>query len=361
MTATFVTGGAGFIGTELVRRLLIAGGRVTVFDDLSTAEPDWREAALCGADNDAGSRLRFLAGDVLDLPTLTAAMAAHDTVVHLAANTDIAGGFAEPRLDLDGCVIGSWNVFRAMHTLDIRRVWYASSGVVYGRPSRIPTAEGYGPLQPESHYAAGKLAGESLLSGFAHLYGWRAIAFRFGNTVGPRSNHGVVHDLVVKLVRDPSRLPLLGDGNQRKPYIAVEDVVEAMLHAAATSETPMEVYNVATSGTLSVIDVAGLAIDALGLPRGSVTIEPQPVTGGGGWRGDTPLVALDTTSITSLGWHPRMTAAEAVSHAARGAHARLRAPGARLLTAAERRASPALVPMAQWASEPGAPATPVDS
>ena len=118
---------------------------------------------------------------------------------------------------LRASVVGTEHVCEAMRAVGIAEIWFASSGVVYGRPARIPTGEGDGPLLPESHYAAAKLAGEALISGFASLYGWRAYAFRFGNTVGPRSNHGVVHDFVVKLLRDPNRLEILGDGTQAKP------------------------------------------------------------------------------------------------------------------------------------------------
>ena len=138
-----------------------------------------------------------------------------------------------------------------MLELDIRELWYASSGVVYGRPSRIPTAESDGPLLPESHYAAAKLAGEAIISGFAHLYGWRALVFRFGNTVGPSSNHGVVHDFVVKLLRDPDALEILGDGTQAKPYVAVTDLVAGMRHGCRHAcGRPVTVLNIGPEGTL---------------------------------------------------------------------------------------------------------------
>ncbi|MBA2718155.1 MAG: NAD-dependent epimerase/dehydratase family protein [Chloroflexi bacterium] len=329
---TFVTGGAGFIGGEVVASLLADGAAVTVFDNLSTAELDWATRFAPDA------RLDFVLGDVTDGAALRRAMAGHERVVHLASGTDIAGGLDHPERDFASGVVATERVCESMHAAGIRELWFASSGVVYGRPARIPTAEGDGPLLPESHYAAAKLAGEALIAGFANLYGWRALAFRFGNTVGPRSNHGVVHDFVVKLLRDPGRLDILGDGRQAKPYIAVGDLVGGMRRAVAVSpRAPVTILNVGTEGTLTVLDVAGLVIDALGLQRDSVELAFAGGTSdGGGWPGDTARVAFDTSAIRSLGWLPAQTAAEAVRATALGIAARYRAGGRPLLTASER-------------------------
>ena len=332
---TFVTGGAGFIGGELVASLLALGGEVTVFDDLSNALADWSDPFS------AEPRFRFVRGDANDIDAIVAAMPGHDRVVHLAAGTDIAGGFAHPERDFVTGIATTEAVCDAMRQLEIKELWYASSGVVYGHPDPpIPSVEHGGPLLPESHYAAAKLAGEAIISGFAHLYGWRAFIYRFGNTVGMRSNHGVVHDFVVKLLRDPSRLEVLGDGSQAKPYIAVGDLVNGMRHAATTaSPRPVTILNVGPQGTLSVREVADIVISALGLRRGSVELEFQGTGGGGGWPGDTARVEFDTTAIRSLGWRPSMTAEQAVHAAARGISEQYRATGRSLLTAAERRSA----------------------
>lgn len=329
---TFVTGGAGFIGTEVVASLLADGAAITVFDNLSTAESDWRSSFP----PDAG--LEFVRGDVTDDTTLRSAMAGHERVVHLASGTDIAGGLGRPERDFASGVVGTELVCEAMHALGIRELWFASSGVIYGRPRRIPTAEGDGPMLPESHYAAAKLAGEALIAGFANLYDWRAYAFRFGNTVGPRSNHGVVHDLVVKLLRNSHRLEILGDGRQAKPYIAVGDLVDGMRRAvAAAPRAPITVLNVGTEGTLTVHDVATIIIEALELETGSVElVRAGGSADGGGWRGDTALVELDTSAIRSFGWQPAHTAAEAVRDAALAIAARYRTGERTLLTASER-------------------------
>jgi UDP-glucose 4-epimerase len=333
---TFVTGGAGFIGGELVASLLRDGASVTVFDNLSTAEPDWASRF------DGNAQLTFVHGDITHGARLRDAMAGHGRVVHLASGTDIIGGFGHPERDFESGVVGTELVCESMRALGIDELWFASSGVVYGRPARIPTGEGDGPLLPESHYAAAKLAGEAVISGFASLYGWRASAFRFGNTVGPRSNHGVVHDFVIKLLRDPTRLAILGDGTQAKPYIAVDDLVSGIRSgAAAVPRAPLTILNVGTEGTITVRRVAAIVIEALGLEPGSVELEYSvPDAGGGGWPGDTAYVEFETSALRALGWVPSMTAAEAIGTAARGIADHYRGSGKPLLTKAERGARP---------------------
>ncbi len=341
----FVTGGEGFIGSTLVAALLARGLRVTIFDDLSATDGH-RSAALAeteavaDATTDPHPRLRFVRGDVRDLAALEAAMAGHGLVAHLAAHTDIALGRTDPWRDFQVNVVGTWNVLEAMRRLDVGRLMFASSGTVYGYPASVPTAESYGPLLPESPYAAAKLAGESLIAGSAALHGWRALAFRFGNTVGEHSDHGLVHDLVVKLLRDPGCLELLGDGRQAKPYVAVDDVVAAMLLAESVAPAAtLTVLNVGTSGTLTVARVAELVIDALGLDDTAVErVYLEGAARGGGWPGDTPLVDLDTAALRALGWAPRYSAEEAIRRAAIGTRDRLLRCGLPLLTTAERRA-----------------------
>ncbi len=176
---SLVTGGAGFIGGEVVSSLLDDGCEVTILDDLSTASPGW-EARLAG-----GRGWRLVEGDVAEADAVEAAIAGCRRVVHLAAGTDIAGGYGHPERDFRAGIQGTETVCEAMLRHGVTDLWYASSGVVYGDSHGRPTAEGDGPFRPASHYAAGKLAGEAIVSGFAHLYGWRALAFRFGNTEGP--------------------------------------------------------------------------------------------------------------------------------------------------------------------------------
>ncbi|MBA2382520.1 MAG: NAD-dependent epimerase/dehydratase family protein [Chloroflexi bacterium] len=337
---TFVTGGAGFIGSELVSALLADGGEITVLDNLSSAAPDWVDRMI------PTPRLSFVEGDAASAPTVRAAMAGHDRVVHLAAGTDIAAGHGHPERDFASGIVATEVVCEAMREHGIRELWYASSGVVYGHPTRTPTAEDDGPLRPESHYAAAKVAGEAIIAGFAHLYDWRAFAFRFGNTVGARSDHGVVHDFVVKLLRDPTRLEILGDGSQAKPYVAVDDLVAGMRHAADRAPLrPLTVLNLGPEGTLLVRRVAELVIEAIGLSSDAVELSfSGAAPGGGGWPGDTAVVEFDISAARALGWQPRASASAAVQAAARGIAATYRATGRPLLTSQERRAAARLVP-----------------
>jgi UDP-glucose 4-epimerase len=332
-----VTGGAGFIAHDLIVDLVGAGHEVTIFDNLATAEPDWveaLEARLGPARWRAGARVAL--GDVRDLRQVEVACEGQDAVVHLASSTDIPGGAADPRLDFEGCLVGTWNVLEGMRRRGVGRLLYSSSGVVYGGLAAGPSREDSGPLRPESHYAAAKLAAESLISGFAHLYGWKATVFRFGNTIGSRASHGVVHDFVVKLLRDPERLEILGDGRQAKPFIAVDDLVEAMRVASRAAATErVATYNVATAPPVPIAEVAQLVARAVGIDARGLCLE----LGGqaGGWPGDTRLVDLDPEALHGLGWRPARDGRAAVEWAARGIAARYRQSGAPLLTAIERR------------------------
>lgn len=235
-----------------------------------------------------------------------AACRGHDIVVHLASSTDIPGGAEDPRLDFEGCVVGTSNLLRATQRTGIRRLVHASSGVVYGSVVARPSNESVGPLLPESH---------------AHLGGWRAVIFRFGNVIGARTNHGVVHDFVVKLLRDPSRLDVLGDGRQAKPFISVADLVRGIRVASAASVNgPVTTYNVATDGAVALSDVARIVAVALGLDPDAVSVEPS--TQRRGWPGDTTQVNLDCQALRALGWSPALDGREAVLTAARGIAAR---------------------------------------
>lgn len=331
---TLVTGGAGFIGAEVVLSLLDDGCEVVILDDLSTAAPDWRDHL------DSRSGWSLVIADVADEMAVRAAIEGCKRVIHLAASTDIAGGVGHPERDFGTCVVGTQVVCDAMLQAGVRDLWFASSGVIYGASNGRPLAEGDGPYRPASHYAADKLAGEAIISGFAHLYGWRAIAFRFGNTVGARSDHGVVHDFVVKLLRDPTSLELLGDGRQAKPYVDVRDLVVGMRHAASVVDAPFTPLNVGPPGTVTVDDIATIVIEALGLDASTVDRHHRQVSDdGGGWPGDTPLVAFDMSSMARLGWTPAMDAGDAIRHSATAIADRYRVGDRALLTAAERRAA----------------------
>src|SRR3984885_12922745 len=292
----FLTGGAGFIGSHLADSLLAdpSVASVTVYDNFSSGR-EWHYAAFLGDE-----RFRMVRADVQDLEELTEAMAGHDVVVHLASNPDIARAVTEPDIDFYQGTVLTNNVVEAMRCSGVPRLLYASGSGVYGELGSIEAYEDFGPLIPTSTYGASKLAGEALIASYCAMFDLRACAFRFGNVVGARQTHGVGFDFIRRLRVQPDRLRILGDGEQSKSYIHVEDVVEAVLLAYRTSPSPFEVYNVATGDYVTVTEIAQLAIEVAGLAADQVRLE---YTGGDrGWKGDVPIVRLNTDRIRSLGW-----------------------------------------------------------
>jgi UDP-glucose 4-epimerase len=296
MRRVVVVGGAGFIGAHFVETLLATAEteRVTVYDNFSSG----RRWHLSAVEHDA--RLEIVVGEVGDLESLCAAVAGHDTVIHLASNPDIAAAATDPAIDFDQGTVLTHHVAEAARRGDVRLVLYASGSGVYGDLGEIEAQEDHGPMVPVSTYGASKLAGEALLSSYAAMFDIPARCFRFGNVVGPRQTHGVGFDFVRRLLADPTRLRILGDGRQSKSYVHVDDVIAAVLTAGRQVTQPFAVFNVATEDYITVTEIAELAMEMLGLPAGSTTFE---YTGGDrGWKGDVPVVRLNSERIRSLGW-----------------------------------------------------------
>jgi UDP-glucose 4-epimerase len=307
----FIVGGAGFIGSHFVDRLLADAGadRVTIYDNYSSGRR-WHHAA-----HDADPRFAAVEGDAGDLGQLREAMDGHDVVIHLASNPDIAAATTNPAIDFDQGTVLTNNVLEAMRTTSAQRLLYASGSGVYGDLGHTEAHEDHGPLLPGSTYGASKLAGEALICSYVAMFDLTACAFRFGNVVGPRQTHGVGFDFVRRLLKDPTCLTILGDGSQSKSYIDVGDVVAAVLLAHRATRQPFLAYNVATGDHITVSDIARLAVDVLGLDPAAVTFE---YTGGDrGWKGDVPIVRLDTRRIRELGWRQTAGSAEALAHAMR--------------------------------------------
>ncbi|HEY3722271.1 MAG TPA: NAD-dependent epimerase/dehydratase family protein [Acidimicrobiia bacterium] len=307
MTARFfIVGGAGFIGSHFAEHLLgrAGTGAVTVYDNFSSG----REWHLHGCSDDG--RFTIVRGEVADLERLTAAMRDHDVVIHLASNPDIARAATEPTVDFDEGTLLTQNVVEAMRVSGASRILYASGSGVYGDLGSLEVTEDHGPLLPTSTYGASKLAGEALIAGYCAMFGLTGRAFRFGNVVGPHQTHGVGFDFVRRLLDDPSRLAILGDGRQSKSYIHVTDVIAAVLLANDRETRPYQVYNVATGDYVSVTEIAELAAECVGLDPQQVAFEYSG--GDRGWKGDVPIVRLDTARIRSLGWSNVMLAREAL-------------------------------------------------
>jgi len=300
-----VVGGAGFIGSHFVDRLLADAATevVTVYDNFSSG----REWHLRG--HDADDRLVVCKGDVKDLESLVDAMGGHDLAIHLASNPDIARAATEPAVDFDEGTLLTHHVLEAARRAGVARILYASGSGVYGDLGDLEVAEDHGPLLPVSTYGASKLAGEALIGAYCHMFGLTGRAFRFANVVGPRQTHGVGFDFLRMLQADPTRLPILGDGTQSKSYIHVYDVIDAVLTASATADA-FQVYNVGTGDYITVREIADLVAGCLGLAPADV--EHRFTGGDRGWLGDVPIVRLNTDRIRALGWANRWSTAEAL-------------------------------------------------
>ncbi len=302
-----VTGAAGFIGSHMVERLLAEGSTVTGYDNLSLGRMDNLLPVL------EHPRFSFVQADLLGLETLKRTMAGHDLVVHLGANTEIQRGNQDPRIDLENCTMATFNVLEAMRTTGVRRVLFASSACVYGDHPIRPYREELGPLMPISMYGAAKLACEALISSYSHLYDVRGLMFRFGNVVGARMGHGVVYDFIHKLRNNPRELEVLGDGNQIKNYVLVEECVDGMLFAHQQSKEQCDVFNLGTDTITRAVEIAQIVCQEMDLKD----VRFRFTGGKRGWPGDQPHIAYDTSKIARLGWRVKHTSSEAVRIAAR--------------------------------------------
>ena len=297
----FVTGGAGFVGSNLTDRLVEDGNEVVVFDNFSTGRDQFLEGAI------ASGRVTVVRGDVLDADGVRAAMAGCDLVAHIAANADVRFGTLHPRKDLEQNTIATFNVLEAMRAHGVKRLLFASTGSIYGEPDVFPTPENAPFPVQTSLYGASKLACEGMISAYCEGYGMQAWIFRFVSILGERYTHGHVFDFVRSLRENPAHLRVLGNGKQRKSYLYVRDCVDAMIVALAKANGRINILNVGADEYCEVTDSVGWITERLGLkPR----IE---FTGGDrGWVGDSPFIFLDCTRLRSLGWRPRLSIRDGV-------------------------------------------------
>jgi UDP-glucose 4-epimerase len=303
MRRVCITGGAGFIGSNLADRLASTGVQVVIVDDFRTGRREFIADAL------AQPGVSLVQGDVLDPAVLDRAVDGCDWVFHLQANADVRFGLEHPRRDLEQNTLATSNVLEAMRAHGVTQIAFSSTGSIYGEPEVFPTPENAPfPIQT-SLYGASKLAGEGLISAYAAGYGFTGLIFRFVSILGERYTHGHVFDFFRALQRDPTRLRVLGDGRQEKSYLYVQDCLSAILTAAAhhAGEPGAHVYNLGTEETIVVDDSIALIAEELDLRP-----ELQYTGGTRGWTGDSPLIRLDTTRIRSLGWAPQLTIAQAI-------------------------------------------------
>lgn len=303
-----VTGGAGFIGSHLCDRLLARGDEVHALDNLSLGR---RENLAHNLDHRA---FRFIEADLLEVEPLRALFEAerYDAVFHLAANSDIQRSARETDLDLRLTFLTTHNVAECARLGGVREILFASSSTIYGLHDG-PLSEQTGPLFPVSLYGAAKLAAEGFLSAYASMFDLSVWIFRLPNVVGARMTHGCVYDFIHHLREDPSQLVILGDGSQCKPYVHVEDVLDAMLLAWEHSRERINCFNIGTDSTTSVREIARIVIEEMGL----CDVRLKYMGGESGWPGDVPRFQYDAGKIYALGWKARRTSDEAVRTAVR--------------------------------------------
>lgn len=292
----FVTGCAGFIGSNLVDCLLQQGHEVVGYDNLSTGKIEFLAQAQ------QSPHFQLIRGDTLDLDRLTEAVAGADFVFHLAANADVRFGLNHPRKDLEQNTLATFNVLEAMRANGVKRIAFSSTGSIYGEPELFPTPEDAPFPVQTSLYGASKLAGEGLIGAYCEGYGFQGFIFRFVSILGERYSHGHVFDFYKKLLANPHEIEVLGNGQQRKSYLYVGDCIEAMQTVIERAKDKVDIYNLGTDEYCMVDDSLGWITEHLGL-------KPQRRYSGGerGWVGDSPFIFLDTHKVRTLGWRPRLT------------------------------------------------------
>jgi UDP-glucose 4-epimerase len=307
-----VTGAAGFIGSSVVDRLLSLGHEVVGVDNFSTGHKEFMESAL------ACANYRFIEGDLMMPALLDSVMMGVEHVFHLAANADIRGGLTDPKRDLEQNTFVTFLVLESMRRSGVKRITFSSSAAALGEPEVFPTPENCAVPIQTSLYGASKMACEGLISAYCEGFGFEGYVFRFVSLLGPRYPHGHVYDFVQALLQDPTRLHILGDGQQRKSYLHIEDCVNALVHITVHRRTALEnrrsfeVYHLGMTEYCRVRESAEWICSELG-----VTPLFDFAGGDRGWIGDNPFVFLDASKAMGVGWSPRRRIEESVRETAR--------------------------------------------
>ena len=298
-----VTGGAGFIGSHLVERLLL-DNEVTVLDNFSSGRIEFLEPYRDIAD------FHLLTGDLMNPKMLDRAVSGKDFIFHLAANPDVKLGSEDTHVHLEQNVLATYNLLEAMRKNDVRQMAFTSTSTVYGEAAEVPTPEDYGPLLPISLYGASKLSCEALISSYCHTFQMQSWIYRFANIVGERGTHGVLVDFIRKLRENSGKLEILGSGKQRKSYLEVKDCVCAMIHAVEHSTGEVNVFNIGSEDSVDVTEIADIVVGQMGLD--GVEYNYTGGIDGRGWRGDVKLMLLSIEKIKRLGWSPELGSARAL-------------------------------------------------
>jgi UDP-glucose 4-epimerase len=300
-----VTGGAGFIGSNLVDRLLRERNKVTVIDNMSTGKQEFLRA------HENNKNFSLVVGDILDKNKLDVAMKGKDIVFHLAACSDVRRG-TKTDLDLEQNVIGTYNILKSMQLNGVKEIAFPSSQTVYGI-TRSKITEKYGPTIPESLYGASKLSCEAYIAAYCKLFGMRGWIFRLANIVGKNQTHGVILDFIKKLRENPHELEILGNGKQKKSYMLVDDTIDGILFALKKSREDVNIFNLGSIDSTSVNDIAKIVVSEMKLEG----VEFKYSGGSRGWLGDVPSINLSIEKIKRLGWKPKYRSSDAIRIATR--------------------------------------------
>ncbi len=307
MHRILVTGGAGFIGSHLVDRLLGEGHEVIACDNLSTG----RKENL--AQHKGKPNFTFVKLDLLDTGGLKKAMRGCRAVYHIAAHADVRSGADNTRIDLENGTIATYNVLYAMRQNNIREIVYASSASVYGETPPVPMSENHGPSLPISLYGASKVAAEALISAYCHTFDMRGWMFRFANIIGLRRRQGVVYDFVHRLKQNPAELAILGDGSQCKPYLHVSECVDGILFGYKHAAEKVNLFNIGVDSATDVRTIAAIVVREMGLPNVKLKFGSTDR----GWQGDAPQLRFDMSKMNKLGWRAKLSSDDAVRRAVR--------------------------------------------
>ena len=299
-----VTGGAGFIGTHLVRRLLNDGNDVVCVDNFTLGH---KENVDCFKDNE---HYKFYNIDIADTENFCDTLKDEniDFVYHLAANSDIQKGGREPSVDFNDTFLTTKSVLELMRRNNIKNLFFSSTSAIYGDEDNKPMTEDLGGLQPISYYGGAKYASEAFISSYTHMNDLHAMVFRFPNVIGPNLTHGVIFDFINKLKNNPNELVILGDGTQTKPYVYVLDLIDGIMLMTKNVPQGMNIYNIGVETATSVKTIADIVCQELGYEN----VEYKFTGGNIGWKGDVPKFKFDLTKIHEAGWSSKRTSDDAV-------------------------------------------------
>ena len=286
-----VTGGAGFIGANIVLSLINRGLEVHVFDNLSTGN----------INNLPLDNIYFYEIDCKNnfkhWPKINASK-----IYHFAANADVRGGLSDHNIDFDENLLVTKNVCDYAVDNEIRNLIFASSATVYGEPKVFPTTEKISSYQT-SLYGASKISCEAFIQAYSNYGYFKSTIFRFVSWIGIGYSHGVIYDFVEKILNDTSKLEILGDGNQIKSYLDVKDGVEGVIEISDKQNEITSIFNLGHDETMNVKDLADIVCNEMGFEK----IDYKFRGGKRGWVGDSPLVHLDTSKAKSFGWKPTVS------------------------------------------------------